>query len=156
MNISILVLGVVFFPARTGLPLALLNLLVYWIFVYNLSPRRFRMWFIMKAVLSGLVIAFAAWLAGKRPVLAGFIIALPLMSMLAILYSYWEYRDMQKINEFAVSILVAVPLSLAFFIPFLLNKWLKMNFVTTYVAALIFLALAYLIHHLIFKAISFR
>lgn len=114
------------------------------------------MGFIVKAFLSGVVIVFAAWLAGKRPVLAGFIIALPLMSMLSILFSYLEYRDMAKINQYAVSILAAVPLSLTFFIPFLLNRWLKLNFPLTYGLAVALLALAYFAHSAFFKSGAFR
>lgn len=97
------------------------------------------------------MIAFVSWLAGKRPALAGFILALPLATMLAILFSYLQYRDMAKINEFAVSILVAVPLSLTFFIPFLLNKWLKMGFTLTYGLAIGCLLIAYALHSLILK-----
>ena len=84
--------------------------------------------------------------------LAGFIIALPMMSMLAILFSYLQYRDMQKINEFAVAILAAVPLSLFFFVPFLLNKWLKMHFSVTYALGIGLVAAAYFLHSLIFKS----
>jgi hypothetical protein len=109
------------------------------------------MWFIIKVVFSGIVIAFASWLAGRKPVLAGFIIALPLASMLSILFSFWQYRDMEKINEFALSILVAVPLSLIFFIPFLLNRWLHLNFALTYVLGIGFLTVAYGAHSLILK-----
>ncbi len=108
------------------------------------------MWFMLKIIFSAFMIAFASWLAGKRPVLAGFIIVLPLMSMLSIFFTYAEYRDMEKINQFATSILVAVPLSLTFFIPFIANRWLKLNFTWTYLAALGCLALAYWIHQTIF------
>ncbi len=114
------------------------------------------MWFLIKIIFSGIIIAFAGWLAGRNPVLAGFIIALPLMSMLSILFSYWEYRDMAKINQFATSILVAVPLSLFFFIPFLLNKWLKMGFAMTYGFAIACVGIAYMIHALIFRTGLFR
>jgi len=108
--------------------------------------------FITKVLLSSVILVGASWLAGKNPVLAGFIIALPLMSMLAIIFSYFQYRDMAKINEFALSILVAVPLSLMFFIPFVLNKWLKMGFTLTYALAIGCLAAAYFLHSLIFKS----
>ncbi len=110
------------------------------------------MWFITKTLISAAIIAFAAWLAGRKPILAGFVIALPIMSMLAILFSYLEYRDMQKLNQFATSIVVAVPLSLAFFIPFLLNRWLKWGFLPTYLSAISCVALAYLLHHLFLKS----
>ena len=109
------------------------------------------MWMVIKTVLSGFIIAFASSLAGKKPVLAGFIIALPLMSMLSIFFSYWQYRDMEKINEFALSILVAVPLSLSFFIPFLLNRWLHLNFALTYALGISCLGLAYGLHSLFLK-----
>lgn len=109
-------------------------------------------WFIIKTLLSGILIAFASWLAGKRPILAGFLIALPMMSILSILFSYLQYRDMGKINEFAVSILVAVPLSLSFFIPFVLNCWLKMSFPLTYLLALSSVAAAYLLHSAFFRS----
>jgi len=110
------------------------------------------MWFLAKVLISGIVIAYAASLAGKKPVLAGFIIALPLMSMLSIFFSYLQYRDMEKVDQFAVSILVAAPLSLAFFVPFLLNKWLRLGFPLTYVLGIGCLSLAYWLHSLVFKA----
>ena len=112
------------------------------------------MFFTIKIFISAFVIAFASWLAGKKPVIAGFIIALPLISMLSILFAYWEYRDMNKINEFAMSILVAVPLSLVFFIPFLLNKWLKLNFLPTFLIGMALLMLAYFIHQLVMRSTS--
>ncbi len=90
-----------------------------------------------------MLIAYASWLAGKKPVLAGFIIALPLTSILGILFAYAEHRDMAKINQFASSIFVAVPLSLTFFVPFLLNRWLKLGFALTFILALACLAAAY-------------
>ena len=107
--------------------------------------------FAIKAIMSGIIIAFASWLAGKKPILAGFIVALPLVSILSIVLSYMEYRDMEKINQFALSILVAIPLSLFFFVPFVLNKWLKMNFPFTLALGIGCLALAYFLHRLIFK-----
>lgn len=111
------------------------------------------MWFVAKIILSGVVIAAASWLAGRRPVLAGFLIALPIMSMLSILFSYLEFKDMEKINQFAVSILAAVPLSLFFFVPFLLNRWLKLGFAATYFLAISCVAAAYFIHAVLFKAL---
>jgi hypothetical protein len=109
------------------------------------------LFFLTKVFLSGILIATSSWAAGKKPALAGFIIALPLASMLSILFSYWQYRDMEKINQFAASIFVVVPLSLTFFIPFLLNRWLKMNFAMTFLLALVCLAIAYGVGTLIFK-----
>ncbi|MCB1194867.1 hypothetical protein KDK77_01660 [bacterium] len=113
-------------------------------------------WFIGKIVISGTIIAFASWLAGKQPVLAGFIVALPLMSMMSIFFSYVSYKDMDTINKFALSIVTAVPLSLTFFIPFICNRWLNMNFLITYGLGFCCVIAAYVVHGLIFNSGLFR
>jgi phosphatidylserine synthase len=104
------------------------------------------MWFILKIFVSAFVIAFASWLSGKKPHLAGFIVALPLVSVLSILFSYVQYKDMKQIDQFATSILTAVPLSLLFFVPFVLNRWLKLSFIPTYLMGFAFLFIGYFIH----------
>lgn len=101
------------------------------------------MLFWIKILISSFVIAGASHLAGKKPLLAGFIVALPLTSMLALAWAYFEHRDMQKINEFSVSILAAVPLSLAFFVPFIANRWLKMNFFWSFTLGIFCLGAVY-------------
>ncbi len=102
--------------------------------------------FILKIVISASLIATCSWLAGQRPGLAGFLTALPLASILAITWAYLEHRDMGRINDYAVSILVAVPLSLTFFIPFVLNRWIKMSFWVSLTMGVLFLLVSYLIH----------
>ena len=51
------------------------------------------LFFLLKVIGAGIIIAFASWLAGQNPKLAGFIIALPLVSLIAILFSYYEHND---------------------------------------------------------------
>lgn len=103
------------------------------------------MLFVLKIFAAAILIAFASHLAGKNPSLAGFIIALPLTSMIAILFAYSEHRDMNRISDFAVSILVSVPLSLVFFLPFLLTKWAKLSFPVTFLLGMIALGGAYFV-----------
>ena len=112
--------------------------------------------FLAKLLLSASVIAFATWLAGKRPVMAGFIIALPLVSMLSVFLSYLEHRDMDKTNAFAVSIVTAIPLSLTFFLPFFFNRWLKMGFALTYGLAVLSVFISYSLYNLATKGGLFR
>ena len=107
--------------------------------------------FVLKILLASFVIAFASWLANRETGLAGFVTALPLVSLLSLVFFWFETRDMGKVNAFAVSIAAAVPVSLVFFIPFFLNRWLKMNFIFTLCLALAFLAAAYRIHHFLLK-----
>ena len=69
--------------------------------------------FSLKIVLAAIIIAFASWLSGQNPKLAGFIIALPLVSLIAIALSYYEHNDIEKTVLFTKSILIAVPVSLS-------------------------------------------
>ncbi len=102
--------------------------------------------FIFKIILSGLLISFASWLSVKKPYLAGFIISLPLISLISIALSYNEHRNYEKTLMFAKSILVGIPVSLMFFIPFLFSKTFELNFLSTYLLGIFFLIIGYFIH----------
>jgi len=104
-----------------------------------------------KILLAASVIAFASWLAEKRPELAGFIIALPLASLLALAFSYAEYRDSEASIQFARSILVGVPASYLFFLPFFLAKKYDFGFVVSYVMGLGLLIVGFFIHQFVMK-----
>ena len=64
--------------------------------------------FISKVLLAALVIAFASWLSGKKPELSGFIIALPIASIIAIAFSYLEHKNTENTVIFAKSILICL------------------------------------------------
>ena len=104
------------------------------------------MLFAFKIVFSATLIAFASWLSGRKPELAGFIIALPLLTLLVLPFSYLEFQEAEKSVRFAQSIFVAVPLSLLFFVPFLLATKLMWNFWALYGAGLILLIAGYGVH----------
>lgn len=107
-------------------------------------------YFIFKMVMAGLIVAFTSWLAGRKALLAGFVIALPVISMISLCFIYFETRDMDKVNQYAVSILTAVPLSLLFFLPFVLNRWFNLNFPLSFGLGLALLFAAFLAHRTIF------
>ena len=105
--------------------------------------------FFAKVLFSAIIISFASWLSIKKPVLAGFIIALPLLSILSIAFSYAEHRNLDKTILFAKSIVIGIPASLTFFLPFFFAKSLGLNFVHTYCLGLFFLVLGFIAHKLI-------
>ena len=102
--------------------------------------------FLIKILLAASVIAFASWLSGKKPELSGFIIALPIASIIAIAFSYLEHKNTEKTIIFAKSILVGVPVSYVFFLPFFLAKNLNMNFWLVYGLGIILLVIGYFVH----------
>lgn len=109
------------------------------------------MLFSVKILLSASIIAFSSWLAGKRPELAGFIVALPLTTLLAIAFSYVQYKDSAASVLFAKSIFVGVPVSLLFFVPFLLAGKLRLEFWQCYVIGLLLLTAGYFLHRQIMQ-----
>ena len=110
-----------------------------------------------KIIFSACVIAFSSWLAGKRPELAGFIVALPLVTLLVLPFNFAEYHDPENTITFAKSIMIAVPLSLTFFLPFLVaDKIMVMvpngfGFWAIYGLGLACLGAAYLSHKWVVK-----
>ena len=105
--------------------------------------------FLSKVLLAALVIAFASWLSGKKPELSGFIIALPIASIIVIAFSYLEHKNTENSVIFAKSILVGVPISYLFFVPFFFAKSLNMNFWLIYGSGLILLIIGYFLHRYI-------
>lgn len=83
------------------------------------------LWFGTKLLISALVIAGASTLSTRQPVLAGYITALPLISILALSFAYLQNGSGEATSRYAVSILAAIPASLLFFVPFLFYTRLK-------------------------------
>ena len=102
-----------------------------------------------KIAITAFIIAFCSWLSGKRPELAGFITALPVTTLIVLIFSHLEWQDENTIRQFSKSIFVGLPLSTSFFIPFLLAKKFDLSFWTCYGSGIVLLILAYFVHRLI-------
>jgi hypothetical protein len=97
----------------------------------------------LKIFISAAMIAFCSWLAGAKPQLAGLIVALPLTSLIVIPISYLEWKDPNSSVLLAKGIFYGIPLSLLFFVPFLLAEVIKVDFWVRYAAGLLLLVLGY-------------
>lgn len=111
-------------------------------------------WAIAKVFLAATIISFSSWLSGKMPHIAGFIIALPISSLLVLLFSYAEYKEQEAAINFARNIFVAIPVSLTFFVPFLLAGVLKLSFWQCYISGLICLTAGYFLYQYIVSLLS--
>lgn len=106
------------------------------------------MWlFIGKTTLSAILISLVSWLAGKKTGLAGFITALPLTTLLALAFSHVEWGKPEQSVEYAKSIFVAIPISLLFFLPFLLAEKFNLSFWSCYLSGILLLAIGYFVHN---------
>ena len=101
-----------------------------------------------KTVVAALLISFVSWLSGKKTGLAGFLTALPLTTLLALAFSHMEWGDAKQSVEYAKSVFIAIPVSLLFFIPFLLAQKLNLGFWTCYLSGVALLGVGYFVHNL--------
>ena len=100
------------------------------------------LYFIVKAVLSGLIVAAVSEIARRNPGWGGLLASLPLTSLLAMLWLWRDTHDGERVAELAGSafwfILPSLPLFLA--LPWLLRSgvafWLSMVIVITGTLAL--------------------
>lgn len=98
--------------------------------------------FVAKVVVSALVIALATEVAKRDLFFGALLVALPLTSLLAMTWLYAETRDNALVTRFARDILVLVPMSLVFFVPFLLETRTRLGFVPNLLAGVALLAAA--------------
>lgn len=106
---------------------------------------------ILNIIVSACVIAFAAWLSRQFPGIAGFIVALPLATMLVLPLAYIQHGGSGNTILMAKSIFIAVPITLAFFVPFLLSGRLGLTFWQAYALGCVALVLGYFVHRVVIR-----
>jgi len=102
--------------------------------------------FVIKALIAGSVISFASWLAGRMPIVAGFLVALPISTAILLPMAYIEHGSFEQTVVLAKSVAVAVPLTLSFFVPFFLAGRLGLGFWTAYPLAFVCLGAGFWVH----------
>lgn len=106
-----------------------------------------------KTIVAAMLISFVSWLSGKKTGLAGFLTALPLTTLLALAFSHMEWGDSKQSVEYAKSVFVAIPVSLLFFVPFLLAEKLDLGFWACYWSGIALLGAGYFIHNFVTRMI---
>ncbi len=109
--------------------------------------------FIGKIFISSVVIAFCSWLAAKKPELAGFIIALPIATLLALPFSQLECQTQANSVKFAKSIFIGIPVSLLFFVPFLIAEKINLGFWSSYMLGLLLLVVGFMVHKVVVNVV---
>ena len=107
---------------------------------------------VLNTLVSALVIGVAAWVSRRYPVSAGFLIALPLATMLVLPLAYLQHRDPDSTFQMARSILVALPITLLFFVPFLMRD--RLSFWGAYALGCALLPAGYFVHRAIMRALG--
>ena len=107
---------------------------------------------VLHTLVSALVIGVAAWLSRRYPVTAGFVIALPLATLLVLPLAYLQHRDAGSAFQMARSILVALPITVLFFIPFLMRD--RFSFWGAYALGCALLPVGYFVHRAIMRVLG--
>ena len=76
-------------------------------------------YFLIKTLITAIVVVVVAEIAKRSSLLAGLIVSIPLTTFLAMIWLYWETKDTQKIIDLSNStLLMVIPsLSVFFFLP---------------------------------------
>jgi hypothetical protein len=113
---------------------------------FAVFARGIDMAVVINVVLSALVIGVAAWLSGRFPRAAGFLVSLPLATMLVLPMAHLQHQDAEKTVEFAKSIFIAVPVVMLFLLPFILAVRCGWSFWLSYCLACLWLVPAFFLH----------
>src|SRR5262245_11109805 len=110
-----------------------------------------RMAVVVNVVLSALVIGVAAWLSGRFPRGAGFLVSLPVATLLVLPLAHLQHGDAENTVEFAKSILIAVPIVMLFLLPFIVAVRVGLSFWSAYFLACLWLIPAFFLHRYLLR-----
>ena len=104
-------------------------------------------YYIIKIVITSGLVILVSEIAKKNGILAGLLASVPLVSFLAIIWIYFETKDIKKISELSNDIFWLVLPSLSFFIvfPVLLNKNMRFGWALLLSATIMIILYAILI-----------
>lgn len=85
-------------------------------------------WNIIRVVVVAVIVVAVAELSKRNPRLGAVLLSLPIVSILAFVLSWFQFRDLPAISRLARETLILVPLSLPFFVPFAFASRLGLSF----------------------------
>ena len=103
------------------------------------------MYFVIKTLITATIIVIVSEIAKKYTWTAAIIVSLPLTSLLAFIWLYWDTKDAQKIIDLSYNTIIMVIPSFVFFIILPLMLKLKQSFSISLFAAIFSTSIAYFI-----------
>ncbi|MFA6989205.1 MAG: DUF3147 family protein [Candidatus Gastranaerophilaceae bacterium] len=102
--------------------------------------------FIIKIIVSAVVIAFVSEIAKKYTSVGGLIAAMPITTLLTMFWLYFEKKDSLLISNFLYAVVQGVFLTFLFFIPCIILLKKDCNFYLSVFISIIILATGIYIH----------
>ncbi len=101
---------------------------------------------VINTLISSILIGLVTWISKTKPSFAGFVISIPLSSMIALALTNLQSTDSNNSFALAKGIFTAVPATLVFFIPFLIAPKFNIPFWVAYGLGIFLLIIGYFIH----------
>ena len=114
------------------------------------------MYLVIKTLISALIIVFVSEIAKKYTWAAAVLVSIPLTSLLAFIWLYYDTKDTQKVIDLSLSTIIMTLPSIIFFIILPLMLKLKHSFSVSIFVAILSTSVAYLIFISIIKKINFN
>ncbi len=105
--------------------------------------------YILKVLITAIVVVIASEIAKEKSLLAGLLVSLPTITVLTLIWLYWDTHDLQKIKDLTNNTLLMILPSLTFFIflPILLR--FEISFMLSMLIAITGTAICYWIYTII-------
>jgi hypothetical protein len=94
-------------------------------------------WNIVRVLLVAVIVVVVADLSKRYPRAGALLLSLPLVSILAFLVAWFQYRDLPAISKLARETLILVPLGLPFFLPLAFAQRLGLDFWSALLAGVV-------------------
>jgi len=112
------------------------------------------MYYFAKTILTAIIIVLVSEVAKRSTFLAAIIISIPLTSLLAFIWLYWDTKNYQKIIDLSYGTIILTIPSFTFFLilPILLK--MKNNFALSILLSVVLTSLFYFIYILFLKKLG--
>ncbi len=111
------------------------------------------MQFIIKIIISALIIATVSEIAKRYTLFAAVVASLPLTSILAMVWLYRDTKDVQKVVDLSAGIFWAVLPSLLFFIVFPILLKTELGFVSSLIISSLIMFVGYSVYIFVFNTL---
>jgi len=108
----------------------------------------------LKILITALIVVVVSEISRRSTIIAGLIASIPLTSLLAIIWIYFETSDVENIKNLSSNILMMIPPSLTFFICLPLFIDMKVEFYVSIFLSIVITAIVYWLYFYILGIIG--
>ena len=108
----------------------------------------------LKILITALIVVVVSEISRRSTIIAGLIASIPLTSLLAIIWIYFETSDLENIKNLSSNILLMIPPSLTFFICLPLFIDMKIEFYLSIFLSIVITAIVYWLYFYILGIIG--